>query len=118
MMNHMGAQASPVMTSIAMEQTTSYLSQIHDSSFSDSSFGQVIPSCPNGGCTQPSYPYALRCDSDASGLYYGDRAPPAAARWTSIKARFWWAASKSTETDHADHRLAAHFERDVRRAVG
>jgi hypothetical protein len=70
-MNHMGAQASPVMTSIAMEQTTSYLSQIHDSNFSNSSFGQTVPSCPNGGCPQPSYPYALRCDSDVPGLYYG-----------------------------------------------
>jgi hypothetical protein len=70
-MNHMAAQASQVITSVAMEHSNSYLSQIHDSNLSATGVGQSVPPCPSGGCGQPSYPYALRCDSDVGGLYYG-----------------------------------------------
>ena len=69
-MNHVGAQAGPVITSVAVEQSATYLSQVHDSNFSATGVGQSVPNCPSGGCTQPSYPYALRCDSDVPGLYY------------------------------------------------
>jgi hypothetical protein len=70
-MNHVGASAGGVITSGAIELSGSYLSQLHDV------FGQ-ISTFPQGGCgggvrancNQPSYPYALRCDAGALGLYY------------------------------------------------
>ena len=69
-MDKMGAQAGAYITSAAVELSANYLSQIHASNFSSSSVGQQVPPCPNGACQQTSYPYALRCDSDVSGLYY------------------------------------------------
>jgi hypothetical protein len=69
-MNRMGTSAGPYITSIAVELTGLYISQIHDSSFQAAAVGQTVPPCPNGGCSQPSYPAALRCDSDVPGLYY------------------------------------------------
>ena len=68
-MNKTSAQAGPHITSIAVEITGSYLSQIHESNFSASSVGQQLPPCPSGGCPQVSYPASLRCDTDVSGLY-------------------------------------------------
>ena len=70
-MNHVGASAAGVITSGAIELSGLYLSQLHDV------FGQ-ISTFPQGGCgggvysncSQPSYPYALRCDAGAPGLYY------------------------------------------------
>ena len=70
-MNHVGASASGVITSGAIELSGLYLSQLHDV------FGQ-ISTFPQGGCgggvdancSQPSYPYALRCDAGAANLYY------------------------------------------------
>ena len=57
------------MSAIATEFTGSYLSQIHQSNFSETSVGQNSPPCPNGGCPQVSYPASVRCDTDVSGLY-------------------------------------------------
>ncbi len=68
-MNKTSAQAGPHITSIAVEITGSYLSQVHESNFSASSVGQQLPPCPSGGCPQVSYPASLRCDTDVSGLY-------------------------------------------------
>ena len=70
-MNHVGASAAGAITSGAIELSGLYLSQLHDV------FGQ-ISTFPQGGCgggvysncSQPSYPYALRCDAGAPGLYY------------------------------------------------
>ena len=63
------AYADPYMSAIATEFTGSYLSQIHQSNFSETSVGQNSPPCPNGGCPQVSYPASVRCDTDVSGLY-------------------------------------------------
>ena len=64
-LNNVMAQAGPYMTSGAAEFSSLYLSHIHGGYFEASSLGQTIPVCPNGGCPQPSYPYAIRCDSAA-----------------------------------------------------
>jgi hypothetical protein len=66
-MTHMSAQAWPYITSGAVELSANYLSELHDNFFEASS----TSGCQNGGCAQPSYPYALRLDSDAHvGGYY------------------------------------------------
>ena len=70
-MTHVAAGAGAYITSGAVELSANYLSQLHDVFFQASAYGQTVPACPNGGCQQPSYPYALRCDSDAPvGGYY------------------------------------------------
>jgi hypothetical protein len=66
-MNHVAVQASSAITSGAAELSANYISQLHDVFFQTNTPGI----CPNGACPQPSYPYALRCDSDADvGGYY------------------------------------------------
>jgi hypothetical protein len=71
-LDHVAAQASQVVTSGALECSSCYLNQFHDINASAATeFAQAVPPCPNGGCSQGSYPYALRCDSDAPvGGYY------------------------------------------------
>jgi hypothetical protein len=69
-MTHMSAQAWPYITSGAVELSANYLSELHDNFFETSS----TSGCQSGGCQQPSYPYALRLDSDAPiGSYYSAR---------------------------------------------
>ena len=70
-MNHVGASASGTITSGAFELSSNYLSQFHDL------FGQIATfpqgGCGGGvyaGCSQPSYPYALRLDAQANGIDY------------------------------------------------
>ena len=66
-MTHMSTQAGPYLTSVPTELSANYLSELHDNFFESSSTSD----CLSGGCQQPSYPYALRLDSDASvGGYY------------------------------------------------
>jgi hypothetical protein len=66
-LDHVGAQASPFIASGAMECSACYLNQFHDITVSV----PELSACPSGGCSQPAYPYSLRCDSDAPvGSYY------------------------------------------------
>ena len=69
-LDHVAASAGNYITSGPAECSACYNDQFHDVSFETTQFGQNIPVCPSGGCAQPSYPYALRCDSDVTGLYY------------------------------------------------
>ncbi len=52
-----------------MEQTASWVETIGQLNYSPAS---IEPgTCEAGGCTQPSYPYGLRCDSESQGINAG-----------------------------------------------
>jgi hypothetical protein len=52
-----------------MEQTASWVESIGELNYSPAT---IMPSsCEAGGCTQPSYPYGLRCDSESVGINGG-----------------------------------------------
>ncbi|MGB0074588.1 MAG: hypothetical protein WBP71_16700 [Terracidiphilus sp.] len=70
-MRGMGAMPSASFTAGSMHFSNGYVVQIHNSSIVGSNLGQTVPPCIAGGCVQPSYPYVLDFDADASGLYYG-----------------------------------------------
>ena len=59
--------AGGLLTSGAFESTASWTSWIHHPTFLVSGLPQT-GSCASGGCTQPSYPYAVRCDGDPPDL--------------------------------------------------
>ncbi len=68
-LNNISTQAWPYLTSVATELSSNYFSHISGGYFQESLNG--AGSCPSGGCSQPSYPSALLCNSDASvGGYY------------------------------------------------
>ncbi len=69
--NQMGFSGGPRFTSGAVNLSTSYNQQFHNSVLIAANSGQNRPPCPSGGCTQPSYPFALLCDNSPSGIFYG-----------------------------------------------
>ena len=70
-MRGMGVLPSASFTAGSMHFSNGYVVQIHNSSIVGSNLGQYAPPCIAGGCVQPSYPYVLDLDADASGLFYG-----------------------------------------------
>jgi len=52
-----------------MEQTASWVETIGQLNYSPSTISPG--SCEAGGCSQPSYPYGLRCDSESGGINNG-----------------------------------------------
>ena len=70
-MRGMGVMPSASFTAGSMHFSNGYVVQIHNSSIVGSNLGQTAPPCIAGGCVQPSYPYVLDLDADASGLFYG-----------------------------------------------
>lgn len=69
-MDNVGVEALQLMTSGVMQQTSTYNNEFHNVSLIALNSGQNVPQCPSGSCVQPSYPYALLCDSDPTGVYY------------------------------------------------
>jgi hypothetical protein len=83
-LNNVAAQANATLTSGAVELSANYLTQLHGVFFQ----ANLAGAAPSGGSIT-SYPYALRCDSDAAvGGYYS--ASVSACDSTRIDAGSWF----------------------------
>jgi hypothetical protein len=69
-LDNVGVSSSNYITSGTFECSACYRDKFHNLYASATEFTQAIPVCPSGGCTQPSYPYAARFDSDVAGFHY------------------------------------------------
>ena len=71
-LDNVGANTAETPTAIPLHLTSSGFNVlIHSPVLSASNTGQNQPPCAGGNCTQPAYPFAMRCDGDVSGFYYG-----------------------------------------------
>ncbi|MGA3132544.1 MAG: hypothetical protein ABSD59_17205 [Terracidiphilus sp.] len=62
-----------------MEETGSWVGYVKQLHIANASLTLSTPLCGGGGCTQPSYPYGLRCDSESPAAGYGASATGCAA---------------------------------------
>jgi len=67
--NNVSAFSNGAITAIPIHLSESGFNMlIHGSVFATTDLGAW---CPGGGCPQPSYPQALKCDADPNGFEYG-----------------------------------------------
>ncbi len=63
--------AGGVLSAGGMEETGSWVGSIKQLHTVNAGLPLSAPLCGGGGCSQPSYPYALRCDSESPTIGYG-----------------------------------------------
>jgi hypothetical protein len=71
-MNNVGVSpAGGYLSAGDMEETGSWVGYVHQLHTANASLPESTPLCGAGGCSQPSYPYGLRCDSESPTAGWG-----------------------------------------------